>query len=246
MEKVDVVVKNGKLVRRDGIISAGIAIQAGKVVAIAEDPFLPSAKEVIDAKGKHILPGLVDPHAHLQAAYYTAPELMRTETRSAAAGGVTTMVPLVFDRADPATSYKKFFPEFRKYVEEEALIDVGLSGLITTREQVAEIPECARDFGITSYKNMMAYAGAEAEVFGVRSVDDATIMECMRQLKNIGYPGLTMIHAENMDIVYWHKERMIKEGRKDLAAYSEARPDCAEEENLRRAIFYAELTGAPV
>ena len=246
MERVDLVVRNGCLVTRDGMFPGGVAIDKGKVVAVAGDKFLPQGKEEIDAGGKPVLPGIIDPHAHLQAAYYTAEELMVSETRSAAAGGITTMIPVVFDRADPAASYKQFFPRFKEYTEAGASVDIALSGLVTVRRHVEEIAECALDFGITSYKHMMAYSGAEAEVFGVSAVDDGLIMESMRTLKKIGYPGIAMVHAENMDIVYWHKERLMASGRNDLAAYTEARPDYAEEENIRRALFYAELTGAPL
>jgi hypothetical protein len=52
----------------------------------------------------------------------------------------------------------------------------------------------------------MDYKGEEAEVFGVRAVDDAQIIQTMNTLGNLGYPALTMIHTENMEIVYRFKD----------------------------------------
>src|SRR3972149_2679844 len=100
MAKVDTVVKNGKVVLHDGILDAGVAIDKGKVVGLMPDAYLPEAKEVIDAGGKYILPGCIDPHAHLQRAYYTMEENIKSETRHAAIGGITTMVPMTFLRGE--------------------------------------------------------------------------------------------------------------------------------------------------
>ncbi len=64
-DRVDLVIKNGKIVTPFEVISAGIAINKGKIVAIAGESFLPDAKRAIDAKGNYILPGVVDSHLHL-------------------------------------------------------------------------------------------------------------------------------------------------------------------------------------
>mgnify|MGYP001221452886 CR=1 FL=1 len=62
--KADLVIKNGHVVTPDGTFEGGVAISGEKFVAIGTDETLPDGKEVIDAKGRHILPGLIDAHVH--------------------------------------------------------------------------------------------------------------------------------------------------------------------------------------
>jgi dihydropyrimidinase len=101
----------------------------------------------------------------------------------------------------------------------------------------------AYELGITSYKFYMAYTRDEAAVFGIRAMEDEQVLEGLRITKEIGAPALVMVHAENMSIIHDLKAKYIAEGRNDLKAWTDARPDIAEEEATRRAIWYAEETG---
>ena len=85
--KVDLVVKNAKLVSPRNITEAGVAIKDGVIVSVARDIHLPEADHVIDARGNYILPGLLDGHAHT----YLPPE---TGMKAAAKGGLTTMLEM--------------------------------------------------------------------------------------------------------------------------------------------------------
>jgi len=87
--EVDLVLKGGRVVTGDGIFEAGVAIRDGKIVAVAADELLPPAKKVIDVKGNHILPGIVDSEAH-PGCYVPFDYDMRTESKAAACAGVTT------------------------------------------------------------------------------------------------------------------------------------------------------------
>jgi dihydropyrimidinase len=63
--KVDTVIRNCRIVRFDKTIEAGIAVQDGKFVMIAEDRLLPEGARVIDAGKKYVIPGIIDPHVHV-------------------------------------------------------------------------------------------------------------------------------------------------------------------------------------
>lgn len=243
---VDAVVRNARVVSPTGVWEGGVAIANGRIVALGDDDSLPPSDSVIDAGGSFLLPGVIDPHLHLQDAYYKYEQLIQTETAAAAGGGVTTVIPMMFRRSDPDESFHTVFPYLTENAGPAAHVDYGFSGIVFADQQIEEIPSYAEKYGITSFKVMMAYKGPEAEVFGVRSVDDSQIMRTMAKLRDVGYPGITMIHTENMEIVYHHKEQMIATGRDDLGAYDDARPYYAEEENLRRALFFAEITQAPL
>ena len=246
MGRVDTVVKNGKVVLHDGILDAGVVIDKEKVVCLAPDTYLPEAKEIIDANGNFILPGCIDPHAHLQRAYYSMEENIRTETQHAAVGGITTIVPLTFIRGEPLMSYSEVLAKSKPIVEDVSTVDMGFTFMVSTKEHVDDFSRCVQELGVTSFKMFLSYSGAEAATFGVEKIDDGLILYAMETARDIGYPCLPTIHTENMDIIYWYKEKLQREGRKDLAAWSEARPPFAEEENMRRAIYFAEITKAPI
>src|SRR5438045_5976479 len=88
--KVDLVIRNAEVALASGVTRGGVGIADGKIVAIAQDEALPQSAEVIDAKGRLLIPGLVDPHSH-PGGKYPIEEDFITETPGAAAGGVTTM-----------------------------------------------------------------------------------------------------------------------------------------------------------
>jgi dihydropyrimidinase len=127
-------------------------------------------------------------------------------------------------------------------VEADSLIDAGFSAVIGTDQQIEELPIMANELGITSYKFYMAYTQDEASVFGILAVDDAQFLAGLNQVRDIGDPAIAMVHAENMSIIHNLKAKFIAEGRDDLKAWTDARPDIAEEEATRRAIWYAKET----
>ena len=96
------------VVGEDGIKEQSIAITGGRVAALIVDGELPSAREIIDAKGKLVLPGLVDSHVHFRDPGLTHKEDFTTGTLAAAAGGVTTVMVMPTD--NPFTLTPADFP----------------------------------------------------------------------------------------------------------------------------------------
>ena len=89
----------------------------------------------------------------------------------------------------------------------------------------------------------MAYTQDEASVFGIQAMTDKQVLEGLRVIKGIGYPAMMMVHAENMSIIHDLKQKYIAEGTQRPQGVDDARPDIAEEEATRRAIWYAKETG---
>src|SRR3990172_1012376 len=97
MSMFDLLVRDGRVVGEDGVKEQSIAIAGGSVAALIVDGELPSARETIDAKGKLVLPGLVDSHVHFRDPGLTHKEDFKTGTLAAAAGGVTTVMVMPTD-----------------------------------------------------------------------------------------------------------------------------------------------------
>jgi D-hydantoinase len=240
----DLVITGGRVVFPDGVVPADVASRDGRIAAIGDPGSLGSARRTIDADGLHVFPGIIDPHVHLQTFQNTFDINVETETRNAAIGGVTTMIPTLLNREDASFSFLEYFPWAKQAVEERSVIDAGFSAVIGTSKQIEELPRMARECGITSYKFYMAYTKDEAAVFGILAVDDAQFLEGLRQVAKIGKPAIAMVHAENMSIIHNLKGHYIEAGRDDLKAWTDARPDIAEEEATRRAIWYAKETSS--
>src|SRR3990167_11227254 len=90
----DLVIKNGWVVTPAETIRGGVAIKDEKFVAIGTDDSLPDGKEVIDAKGNHILPGIIDGHVHFREPGLTYKEDFGTGSAAAVCGGVTTVIDM--------------------------------------------------------------------------------------------------------------------------------------------------------
>lgn len=240
---VDLLIEGGRIVDPEGTYEAAVAVDGGRIVGIGEAGAMPAARRVIDAGGQHVFPGVVDPHIHLQTFTNKFDINVKTETKSAAVGGCTTIIPTLLNREDATVPFRKHFPWCEEAVRKYASIDVGFSVVMGTDDHIREMPYMAYELGITSYKFYMAYTRDEAAVFGIRAMEDEQVLEGLRITKAIGPPAIVMVHAENMSIIHDLKAKYIAEGRNDLKAWTDARPDIAEEEATRRAIWYAEETG---
>ena len=225
---VDLVVRNARLVSPRGIIEAGVAVKDGRITAIARDIHLPDGDRVIDAGGQHILPGLLDGHAHT----FLPPESPASGMKAAAKGGVTTMLEM------PGTQFGCFNNADFKLKRE-------------TMEGVAYVDFCIHAGCASGYPGeltKMWTAGATGAKFFISSAGpkwpqtfDGEVIERFKEIASFG--GLALIHAENDSILRDNLKRLRADGRKDYAAHIEWRPKISEVEAGKRMIDYLEATG---
>jgi len=230
---VDLVIKNGKIVTPQGIHEGDdIAIENGKIVAIDRQGSFPEAKEVIDAAGKYVLPGIIDVHVHFREPGYTYKEDFETGSMAAAAGGVTT----VFDMPNnkPFITTVEAYKQKLELIKDKAYVDYGLIAAVVGNS-IQEIPKLA-EAGINAFKIFMG-----ATVGGVPAPDDGGMLEAFRL---VAETGLRIgVHAENNQIMDFFTAKLKKAGRTDPLAHVEARPNVAEAEAIQRAILFAAETG---
>jgi allantoinase len=237
--KADLVIRNARIVRHTGETFGGVAIQGERIVAVGTDEALPAGMREIDADGRVLMPGVIDPHCHL-GVNYPYDEDMRTETAHAARGGITTIL-LYIRTKEP--SYIPFYRERRAIGEENVHIDFGFHFGIQREEHIHEIEAIVAETGVRSFK---LYFGYEAEnPIGIVPATDGWVYATMRKAAQI-QGGVVSVHCENTGIATWLKEEMIGTGRQDLGAFTESRPAFCEVETIHRMIFLAELTGCPL
>jgi len=237
--KVDLVIRNARVVDHRGEFYGGIAIHDGKIAVAGADAALPEARRTVNAEGRCLMPGVIDPHCHLGVAY-PFDEDMRSETAQAARGGLTTVLLYIRNKQP---SYIPFYQERRALGEANACIDFGFHFGIQREEHIHEIPRIVEKTGVRSFK---LYFGYEPDnPIGIVPATDGWVYATM--LKAAKLPGgVVSVHCENTAIASWLKKDMIASGRQDLAAYSESRPAFCEVETIKRMIFLAERTGCPL
>src|SRR5919205_1226321 len=182
------VIRNGRIVTAVDDYNADILIDGEKIAMIARK-IDASADRVIDAKGRLVIPGGIDPHTHMELPFggTSASDTFETGTRAAAHGGTTTIIDFAVQYK--GQSLREGIDNWHKKAEGKTAIDYGFH-LITTELEDKQLEELytAMDEGITSFKMFMAYPG-------VFLVDDATIFRAMSAAGQRG--GLICMHAEN-------------------------------------------------
>ncbi|MDW7669386.1 MAG: amidohydrolase family protein, partial [Bacillota bacterium] len=238
----DLIVKNGRVViPGERVVKTNVFIKKGKIVLLGNDETI-SAKEVIDAEGKYVTPGIVDPHVHY--GIYNSLDLdLETETSSALLGGITTSG---FFIGSDGNSHLKRFPEIEYAVNEKSSIDIIPHLVIDCETQLNELKDYVEHLGITSFKVYMnGIPGMIPEV------DDGFILDVFKELKKLRSMNdkITLcIHTENNDIVQRNIERIKKEkgDAADIVDWTDTHPPMAEEEAVMRVAFFAEKFEMPI
>ncbi len=174
MSRYDLAVVNGTVVLPyTGTVRCDIGIRGGRVAALTDAIDPSQAAEVIDARHRLVFPGAVDSHFHL-GIYRSMSEDTASETRSALAGGVTTVISYFrtgqhyLNKSGP---YREIFPEVLRYTDGRAYTDYGFHIAVMTNEQLEEVDWLVRAQGVASFKYYMFYKGLNLTADSTRGSD---------------------------------------------------------------------------
>jgi dihydropyrimidinase len=233
-------IKNGNIVTAVDSYTADILIDGEIIAMIGKDlaSVVGSVDKTIDATGKLVIPGGVDPHTHMDLPFggTSSSDDFETGTRAAAFGGTTTIIDFAVQYKGQALN-QALDAWFAK-AEGKATTDYGFH-LIVTDLPDERLPELKAmiDQGVTSFKLFMAYPG-------VFLVDDGVIFKAMTAAGENG--GLICMHAENGVVIDVLVKRAIEQGRTAPKYHALTRPTKAEAEGVHRAIAIAEMANSPV
>jgi dihydropyrimidinase len=230
-------IKNGRVVTAVDDYVGDIFIDGETIETIGKSLDM-EVDRTIDAAGKLVIPGGIDPHTHMELPFggTSSADDFWTGTRAAAFGGTTTIVD--FAVQTKGESMIAGVDKWHAKAEGKTAIDYGFH-LITTdfEDQHRQEMFTLMDEGITSFKLFMAYPG-------VFLADDATIFRAMSAAGERG--GLICMHAENGIVIDEIVKRALAEGRTAPKYHALTRPTVAEAEGVHRAIAIAEMAESPV
>ncbi|MBM4761379.1 dihydroorotase family protein [Bacillus sp. B15-48] len=206
-------IKGNLVLPTEVLFDAYVTVENGKITSISKEP---NGAEIIDASGQYILPGGIDAHVH---CYSALSEGFTAATKSAAAGGVTTIIEMPYD-ADKLICSQELFEEKIKLLEKEAVVDVALLATIAPKDGLNQIP-------------LLAEAGAcgfKVSLFNTDStrfpkIDEGTLHEAFQEIEKTGRP--VGVHCETDSIVRKYLDQYASEGL-DPVAHCKSRPKVAE------------------
>lgn len=235
---VDLVVRGGTVQLPGGAEEVLDVVVDGGIIAALMEPGETGIRprSVLDATGRHVLPGVIDPH--FQSGNLNGIEDFATESRFAAVGGVTTILRMHRSLEPYAAELERTISEY----EARAWVDFAFHLAVMTEAHLDELPGYVEASGVTSFKMFTAYKHDMPRSANLQGVDDGMLFDCLSRIGELG--GRALVHCENQEI---NDRRLAGRapGVDGLAAWAATRPPEGEAEAMLRVGYLATLARCP-
>ncbi|XP_021710295.1 dihydropyrimidinase isoform X3 [Aedes aegypti] len=234
-------IKRGHVVNHDGMQQADIYIEDGSIryVGSGADFVVPGGCRTIDATGKMIIPGGIDPHTHFQLEFggTVAVDDFYQGTKAAVAGGTTTVIDFVIPKK--GESLLEAYDTWRARADTKVVCDYGLHVAITwwSKSVRDEMKILCQERGVNSFKCFMAYKG-------LFQVTDSELYEIFETCKELG--AVAQVHAENGDVIAKNVQKLLAAGVTGPEGHELSRTEEVEAEAVNRACVIAHQTKCPL
>jgi len=224
-------------VTSSAVVRADIGVREGLIAVLGAPGSLGGAATVIDASGKFVLPGAIDPHVHCRIQSHHVDDLP-TVLEAAAAGGVTTAIVHILPTATVAATPLDLFQESLELGRREAPIDFAFHAWLPERPGTLELIPDLLAAGVPSFKLFCAYKSIG------RMASDGFLLRVMTAIAAQG--GLLLVHAEDGDLIDARIATQREAGRIGPADYRWTHPDEAEWIAVAKTLGYARATRCPL
>ena len=235
MSQWDLVIQNGTIVDEHSSFQANIAIRDERIHLITSSTLTEEARQVIDASGLHVLPGIIDSHVHVRDPGLTEKEDFTTATQAAAAGGVTLV--MCQPTTNPPTTSPETLERRIELGEAKACVDFCIQVGIDPAK-LDELP-AIDTFAPVSYEVFLQDFPAQMKVEGM-----AELWEILESLQSIG--ALVCIYRGDEELKNYFLELVHAEGRKDTLAWNDSRPSLLESMGVGKVLPLLRSLKVPV
>lgn len=234
---LDLLLRNARMVfPRERECHGSLGVKDGKIAGVYLDGAAPAARRTLDAGGRPLLPGVIDPHIHLGGRRASFDEECLTETRAALKGGITTVGCYLREKG----SYIGRVEEFRARAEGKVFADILFHLVILEPEQIPDIPLYAARYGYPAFK---FYLHA---IPSLPIMDAGNLLGAFEVLAGLPRPALACVHAEISALCVWGRARLKAGNPSTLADWTESSPEGAEAEAVRLCASLSKRSGARV
>lgn len=198
---------------------------------------LPSGTDVIDATGKLVFPGFIDPHVHIHLPFMgtNARDDHESASRAALVGGTTTYIEMICP--GPTDEPLAAFEEWQSRAEAGSCCDWSFHQAVVRFDALAraQLRELVAHRGVASFKVFLAYKGA-------LDIADPDLFELLTLARELGV--IVTAHCENAEAIDRMQRRLLAEGKTGPEWHERSRPMFVEELGVAHLTAFAELTGA--
>jgi dihydropyrimidinase len=231
-------IRNGQVVTASDTYRADIYCQDQTITQTGVGLEAPPGTTVVDATGKYVFPGFIDPHVHIYLPFMGAyaKDTYETASKAALIGGTTTLIEMICPsrKDEPAAAFELWKGKGDGHSACDFTFHMG----VTRYDPLAEsqLREIVRA-GLASFKVFLAYKGA----FGV---DDSELYHTLKLAKELGV--ITTAHCENADIVAERQKMLLAAGKTGPEWHEPSRPETVEAEGVHHLMTFASMHDAHV
>ncbi len=235
---MSLLIKNGEVVTASERLAADILCEGEVITRIGRHLTAPPDAEVIEAAGKHVFPGFIDPHVHIYLPVMGTgtKDTHETASRAALVGGTTTWIEMICPSGtdEPLDAFELWLDKARGHSACDFSFHMGVTRYDDrTAPQFEEIVRR----GIASFKVLLAYKGAGG-------INDEELYRTLRLARKLGV--VTAAHCENADLVEALQQQLLAEGKTGPEWHHASRPPVVEAEGVHHLLTFAGLLDAHV
>ena len=229
-------IQGGEIVTDTKRFRGDVLCNEDVISQIGENLVAPAGATIVNAKGKFVFPGFIDPHVHIYLPFMGthAKDTYETASQAALIGGTTTMIEMCCPARsdDPLEAFDLWMSKAVGKSACDFSFHMGVTKFDDSTE--TKLTEIVRR-GIASFKIFLAYKGA----FGI---DDGELYRTLRLAKKLGV--IVTAHCENETLVAEKSRELLAAGKTDPSQHHESRPPQVEADGVHHLMSFAEMTGA--
>ncbi len=235
---MSLLIRNGEIVTAGEHLVGDIWCERETITRIGRELEVTSGAEVIEASGKYVFPGFIDPHVHIYLPVMgtCTKDSHETASKAALVGGTTTLIEMICPAREdePLEAFETWLAKAQGHCACDFSFHMGVTRCDAgAQRQLTQIV----GRGVTSFKVLLAYKGRGG-------IDDEELCQTLLLARKLGV--LTAAHCENADLIECLQRQLLAQGKTGPEWHHESRPPAVEAEGVHHLMTFAKILDVPV